>query len=329
MTEAMLSDLEMEKALIASQTPTQLLKYSGKGKPLFRDFTLSSDFAVLQWESDNRRGDPKRLEIAKIAEIKFGQRTDKFLKNKRSDLEHLSFSIVYNDSQDPKKPSFDTLDLVCKDEKEFRRWTLMLIGLFEKTIPQEVLDRAQGRGRKNSGDGDAPSSPTNKNLKGRASSPGLSRMGTQPNMALVGRSSSTLEVKEMSINSQLKSQFEAQNDLYVVGWSDWGQTGQDKFDPIDTPAIVNTLLGKGVQTVCFGWSHTLIALETGDVTAAGNRLGTGFDHDTSNPMVVGFQGQQITSLQSGHFHNVAMTDNGDIYTWGCGLDGQLGHGDLE
>ena len=66
MTETRLSDLEMEKALSASQSPTQLLKYSGKGKPLFRDFTLSKDFTTLQWESDNRRGDPKTLEISKI-----------------------------------------------------------------------------------------------------------------------------------------------------------------------------------------------------------------------------------------------------------------------
>jgi hypothetical protein len=94
--EVKFSDLEMEKALIASQTPTQLLKFAGKGKPMFRNFYLSPDFKVLYWESDQSRGNPRQLTIQSIVEIKFGQRTEKFQRNKRPDLEHLSFSIVYS-----------------------------------------------------------------------------------------------------------------------------------------------------------------------------------------------------------------------------------------
>jgi hypothetical protein len=82
-------------------------------------------------------------------------------------------------------------------------------------------------------------------------------------------------------------------------------------------------LGKGVQSVSFGWSHILIALgnrlsdrrvflrqclETGDVTGGGNRLGTGFDFDTSSPKAIDFKTEaQVIALESGHFHNLALT----------------------
>jgi hypothetical protein len=95
--EVKFSDLEMEKALVASQTPTQLLKFAGKGKPMFKDFYLSTDFKVLYWTSDQKK-EPRQLTIQSIVEIKFGQRTEKFQRNKRPDLEHLSFSIVYSKS---------------------------------------------------------------------------------------------------------------------------------------------------------------------------------------------------------------------------------------
>ncbi|GAB0092398.1 RCC1 domain-containing protein 1 [Sergentomyia squamirostris] len=38
---------------------------------------------------------------------------------------------------------------------------------------------------------------------------------------------------------------------------------------------------------------------------------------------------KIQKISSGHEHVVLLTRNGDVYTWGNGLRGQLGHGDLE
>ncbi len=65
--------------------------------------------------------------IKLIKELKFGQRTEKFKRNARPDLAHLSFSLVYRDEStltgDMRAEEDLTLDLVCKDENEFQHWT--------------------------------------------------------------------------------------------------------------------------------------------------------------------------------------------------------------
>lgn len=61
------------------------------------------------------------VDFKDVKEIRFGQRTEKFKRNNRPDLEAFSFSLIMK-GDDPN----DTLDLVCKDEKEFQTWTKVL-----------------------------------------------------------------------------------------------------------------------------------------------------------------------------------------------------------
>ena len=35
----------------------------------------------------------------------------------------------------------------------------------------------------------------------------------------------------------------------------------------------------------------------------------------------------MARVASGSFHTVALTKTGEVFSWGCGRDGQLGHGD--
>lgn len=51
------------------------------------------------WQSKKKKkeSDKTQVDFKDVTEISFGQRTEKFKKNNRPDLEHLSFSIVYND----------------------------------------------------------------------------------------------------------------------------------------------------------------------------------------------------------------------------------------
>jgi hypothetical protein len=50
------------------------------------------------------------VDFKDMKEVRFGQRTEVFRRNNRSDLETLSFSIIYNGKDQPNK----SLDLVCK-----------------------------------------------------------------------------------------------------------------------------------------------------------------------------------------------------------------------
>lgn len=39
------------------------------------------------------------------------------------------------------------------------------------------------------------------------------------------------------------------------------------------------------------------------------------------------EGKIMTQIACGANHTAALTDNGQLYTWGCAVNGRLGHGD--
>lgn len=69
---------------------------------------------------------------------------------------------------------------------------------------------------------------------------------------------------------------------------------------------------------------------TGDVITWGDgsrgQLGCGDVADSSNPLKVEkLHDAGITSAECGSFHMAAVNSKGHVLTWGCGVDGQLGH----
>lgn len=44
-------------------------------------------------------------------------------------------------------------------------------------------------------------------------------------------------------------------------------------------------------------------------------------------MIDSFQGKHIKDIACGSSHSAAITSNGELYTWGQGDSGRLGHGD--
>ena len=39
--------------------------------------------------------------------------------------------------------------------------------------------------------------------------------------------------------------------------------------------------------------------------------------------------QNVTKIMCGGIHNSAITQDGSLYTWGCGSDGRMGHPEYE
>ena len=83
-----------------------------QGRPHFRRFRLTSDLTRLVWES-SKKVDAAVL-ISQISEIKLGQKTQNFKRNPLPQFESRSFSLIYGGR---------SLDIVCKDKKEFLTWT--------------------------------------------------------------------------------------------------------------------------------------------------------------------------------------------------------------
>lgn len=68
------------------------------------------------WES-SKKADAAVL-ISQISEIKLGQKTQNFKRNPLPQFESRSFSLIYGGR---------SLDIVCKDRKEFQTWTTGLM----------------------------------------------------------------------------------------------------------------------------------------------------------------------------------------------------------
>lgn len=59
------------------------------------------------------------------------------------------------------------------------------------------------------------------------------------------------------------------------------------------------------------------------------QLGIGDLENREQPTVLEeFFGKIITSVSLGFEHSIAVTQDGEVYTWGANYSGQLGHGDL-
>ncbi|KAK6633110.1 hypothetical protein RUM43_012854 [Polyplax serrata] len=80
--------------------------------------------------------------------------------------------------------------------------------------------------------------------------------------------------------------------------------------------------------VTSGLEHTLILTESGCVLSFGNgsrgQLGNGALNSTATPVQVGpLEGLKIIKIAAGNWHSCAITDAGDLCTWGWNNFGQL------
>ncbi|GFO46551.1 X-linked retinitis pigmentosa GTPase regulator-like protein [Plakobranchus ocellatus] len=125
-------------------------------------------------------------------------------------------------------------------------------------------------------------------------------------------------------------------DLYTWGRSLQGRLGHgDIPQAVCPPTRVETLhmLKLRVEAVACGCEHTLALTQQG-VYGWGNskygQVGVGTRHVYRRPMLVeGLQLETVVSVQCGHYHSLALTEDHQVYSWGWGVHGQLGHGNPE
>jgi alpha-tubulin suppressor-like RCC1 family protein len=120
--------------------------------------------------------------------------------------------------------------------------------------------------------------------------------------------------------------------LFSWGSGRCGQLGHGDWSSQRLPTAVTNLNGKGISQVALGSFHTVVLSSGGEVYSWGcgrdGQLGHG---DWGSPrvphLIKALQGKGVVSVACGEYHSAALTASGDVYTWGDGGDGQLGHGD--
>ncbi|XP_057971539.1 PH, RCC1 and FYVE domains-containing protein 1 [Malania oleifera] len=105
-------DRTVEQAIVALKKGGHLLKCRRRGKPKFCPFKLSTDEKFLIWYSGLKE---KQLRLSSVIKIIPGQRTVNFQRQLRPEMESQSFSLIYANGE-------RSLDLICKDKAQADSW---------------------------------------------------------------------------------------------------------------------------------------------------------------------------------------------------------------
>jgi alpha-tubulin suppressor-like RCC1 family protein len=119
--------------------------------------------------------------------------------------------------------------------------------------------------------------------------------------------------------------------VMTCGRNAYGQLGLGDTVQRDTFTVVAGL--RGVVDIDAGGSHTIAATVEGGLYTwgKGRAIGHGGDHTTQRlvPTKViggGIGEAAVVQVAAGNSHSLALTTTGELYAWGAGGSGQLGHG---
>ena len=126
--------------------------------------------------------------------------------------------------------------------------------------------------------------------------------------------------------------------VYTWGLNQYGQLGNNTTtnsrSPIAVQAAGTPLVGKTIVQVAAGADHSLALDSDGALYAWGSnaygQLGNGTTTNSSVPVAVKIAGtplagKTIIQIVAGANHNMVLTSDGAIYTWGWNYHGQLGN----
>ncbi|XP_022742077.1 uncharacterized protein LOC111293582 isoform X3 [Durio zibethinus] len=129
----------------------------------------------------------------------------------------------------------------------------------------------------------------------------------------------------------------ARGKVYTWGFGRGGRLGHPDFDihsgqaAVITPRQVTSGLGaRRVKAIAAAKHHTVIATEGGEVfTWGSNREGqlgyTSVDTQPT-PRRVSSIRSRIVSVAAANKHTAVVSESGEVFTWGCNREGQLGYG---
>ncbi|XP_010551527.1 PREDICTED: uncharacterized protein LOC104822111 isoform X2 [Tarenaya hassleriana] len=310
-----LAERDVEQAITALKKGSYLLKYGRRGKPKFCPFHLSSDESGLVWYSGKEE---KQVKLSQVLRIVPGQRTATFKRYPRPEKEYQSFSLICVDR---------SLDLICKDKDEAEVWFVGLkalitrgkTGKWRNSIKSEteesprtvarrvspfvtVLDQviqpppeipSQNRLGKVFSDIVSLTAPTNNNQTEAPPNP----FSALPPLNLENSNSrtSTTDPVRISLSS-------------AVSTSSHGSCHEDYDDALGDILI----WGEGIS----------------DGVLSGTRKSTSSTKEdallpkTLESTIV----LDVHSIACGRSHSALVTKQGEIFSWGDGTGGKLGHG---
>ncbi|KAH9717222.1 Ultraviolet-B receptor UVR8 [Citrus sinensis] len=120
--------------------------------------------------------------------------------------------------------------------------------------------------------------------------------------------------------------------LYSYGWSKYGQLGHGDFKDHLVPCQLEALRESFISQISGGWRHTMAVTSDGKLYGWGwnkfGQVGVGDNVDHCSPVQVKFPlDQKVVQISCGWRHTLAVTERQNVFSWGRGTNGQLGHGE--
>ncbi|CAN8239114.1 unnamed protein product [Cochlearia groenlandica] len=365
-----LADRDVEQAVTSLKKGSYLLKYGRRGKPKFCPFQLSSDESTLVWYSGKEE---KQIKLSQVLRIVPGQRTATFKRYPRPEKEYQSFSLICPDR---------SLDLICKDKDEAEVWVVGLKALITRvkvskwknikpeitsaecptpharrvspfvTILDQVIQPSTETSTHNRlgkvfTDIVSITAPVSNNQT-EANHTNFFSPFTQPNVENSNSRFSTSDPVRISLSSavstsshgSLHEDFDALGDVFFWGeaisdgvLSGTGKSLNSTTEDALLPKTLESTIVLDAQNIACGRCHAVLITKQGEIFSwgegTGGKLGHGLEKDAHQPKFISsVRGIGFKSLACGDFHTCAVTQSGDLYSWGDGTHNAdlLGHG---
>ncbi|CAM0903198.1 unnamed protein product [Alopecurus aequalis] len=153
---------------------------------------------------------------------------------------------------------------------------------------------------------------------------------------LVG-STKMLDVQSISCGDNRAAIITKQGDVFSWGKESSGRLGHKVSGSVSCPTIVESLASVHVKAVAFGSKHTCAVTVSGELFEWGEGAhslallnnGRGrnqwFPHKLFGPM----DNISVSEIACGEWHTAVITSSGQLFTYGDGTFGVLGHGDTQ
>ncbi|XP_039007891.1 PH, RCC1 and FYVE domains-containing protein 1-like [Hibiscus syriacus] len=312
-----ISERDFEQAISTLKKGMYLLKYGRWGKPKFCPFRLSNDEKSLIWYADKAE---KQLRLSQVSKIESGQRTAIFQRSPQPDKEQQSFSLIYNNR---------SLDLICKNRDEAELWFTAL---------RVLISEGDNRRRKSDSTSDNTSTESQSSCTQRNSVSIVSRTSSD-NIDKDTRDTQTVS-HDSSPQRRLGKAFSE-----VISYASiiHSLTQTEPVARHTSSLSLGGLENSSVDSFRSSLSSHKSSLEDfnaiGGVFIWGEGAGNGLlggSHKTQTTVtrIDALSPKALKStvlldarnISCGNKHAVLVTKQGQIFSWGEGTGGRLGHG---
>ncbi|GJD06249.1 Ultraviolet-B receptor UVR8 [Galdieria sulphuraria] len=120
-------------------------------------------------------------------------------------------------------------------------------------------------------------------------------------------------------------------DVYTWGSGEYGKLGHNDDSNENLPRLVEALKGKNIVKVSIGGNHMAAIDKDGHLYCWGRAASAGSggtEHVFIPRLIKGdLEKEKVISVSCGRSHTAAVTEKGEVWTWGNGYEGELGHGE--